>query len=102
MYAIIKTGGKQVKVAKNDVISINKISGEKGDKVEFDQVLLVRDKETKIGTPYVAEAKVAGVIVAQSKGKKILIGKHKRRKNHQKISGFRAELTQVRIEEIKG
>jgi large subunit ribosomal protein L21 len=102
MYAIIKTGGQQFKVAKNDTIKINKIPGEKGAKVEFDQVLLVQDKETKVGTPLVEKAKVTAVIADQCKGKKLLIGKHKRRKDYQKITGFRPLFTQVVIKEIKG
>ena len=102
MYAIIKTGGSQFKVSKKDNIKINKIPGKKGDKVEFDQVLLYKDKEIKVGTPFIENAKVTGVIIAQSRGKKVLVGKHKRRKDYQKINGFRAEITEVLIENIEG
>ena len=101
MYAIIRAGGKQLKVSKKDNIKINKVPGKKGDKIEFDQVLLIRDKETVVGTPLIDNAKVTGVIVAQTRGKKILVGRHKRRKDYQKINGFRADLTEICIENIK-
>lgn len=102
MYAIIETGGQQFKVSEDNKILINKIDGQKGDKVEFDKVLLLKGENVNIGSPYIEKAKVIGIIKAQKKGKKVLIGKHKRRKDFQKINGFRAEYTEVVISSIKG
>jgi len=101
MYAIIETGGQQFKVSEDNRILINKIAGEKGDKIEFDKVLLLKDKEVNLGNPYIEQAKVFGVIKAQKKGKKILVGKHRRRKDFQKINGFRPEYTEVTISAIQ-
>lgn len=102
VYAIIQSGGQQFKVAKDEKIRINKIPGKKGDKVEFEKVLLISDKETTCGTPFIDNATVSGVIIDQIKGKKVLIGKHKRRKNYQKITGFRPQYTTVHIKTING
>jgi len=101
MYAIIESGGQQFRVSKDDIILVNKISGKKGDKVDFDKVLLTKNKSINVGAPYLSSAKVVGVILAQKKGKKVLVGKHKRRKDYQKITGFRPEITEIRISSVK-
>jgi large subunit ribosomal protein L21 len=101
MYAVIKTGGKQQRVSEGDVVAIEKIDGAKGDKVIFDQVLIVgKDDEVRIGRPVVEGAKVTGEIVCQTKGDKIVVFKMKKRKGYHKKIGHRQELTSMRIKEI--
>lgn len=101
MYAVIKTGGKQYKVATGTVITVEKLAGEAGDKVAFDQVLLVGgDKEPSIGDPLVAGAAVSGEIVGQQRGDKVLVFKKRRRQNSKRTRGHRQHETVVRITEI--
>ena len=101
MYAVIKTGGKQYKISEGDVLNVEKIEGEQGDTVIFDDVLMVSgDEETKVGTPLVEGAKVVGEIVAQTKGTKMAVFKMKRRKGYRKKTGHRQELTSLKIKEI--
>ncbi len=101
MYAVIKTGGKQQRVSEGDVVAIEKINGAKGDKVVFDQVLMVgKDDDIRIGRPVVEGAKVTGEIVCQTKGDKIVVFKMKKRKGYHKKIGHRQELTSMRIKEI--
>ncbi|MBL8838151.1 MAG: 50S ribosomal protein L21 [Alphaproteobacteria bacterium] len=101
MYAVIRTGGKQYKVAKNDVITIEKLAGEKGDTVSFDEVLMVGgDGAATIGAPLVAGAKVTGTVLDQGKGDKVIIFKKRRRKNSRRKNGHRQFETVVRIADI--
>jgi large subunit ribosomal protein L21 len=101
MFAIIRTGGKQYRVQPQDVLDIEKLSLEKGQKVFFDQVLLIEDGEkTLIGTPLVENAVVRAEIIGNFKDKKVIIFKKKRRKQFKRKRGHRQELTQVRIEGI--
>ncbi|HIP79659.1 MAG TPA: 50S ribosomal protein L21 [Kiloniellaceae bacterium] len=101
MFAVIKTGGKQYKVAKDDVIVIEKLEGEAGAAVSFDSVLMVGEgAETKAGAPFVEGASVAAEVVEQTRGDKVLIFKKKRRKNHRRLNGHRQDLTVVRITDI--
>jgi len=101
MYAVIKTGGKQHRVAEGDVLRVEKLEGKKGDTVVFEEVLLVtKEDQTRVGTPVVQGAKVVGEIVQQGKGPKIIIFKKKRRKGFLKKTGHRQPLTEVRIKEI--
>jgi large subunit ribosomal protein L21 len=103
MYAVIKAGGKQYKVNEGDVIKIEKVAGEVGDKVEFGEVLLIADAEQlKIGQPLVPDARVIGNIVDQGKGKKIIIFKAKRRKGYRKKQGHRQTFTGLKIDKIIG
>lgn len=99
MIAIIKTGGKQLLVKKNDVIFVEKIEGKEGDKVNFDQVLLIGDK---IGTPIVKGANVTGIIEKQGKSKKIIVYRHNAKSTHKRKLGHRQPYTRVKIEELKG
>ena len=99
MIAIIKTGGKQLLVKKNDVIFVEKIEGKEGDKVNFDQVLLIGDK---IGTPIVQGANVTGIIEKQGKSKKIIVYRHNAKSTHKRKWGHRQPYTKVKIEELKG
>ena len=101
MFAVIKTGGKQYKVAAEDVISIEKIPGEAGEAVTFEDVLMVGGEgDTVIGTPTVDGATVAGEVVEQGRARKIIVFKKKRRKNYRRTKGHRQEQTTVRITDI--
>ncbi len=101
MYAVIKTGGKQHKVSEGDVIAVEKINGEKGDSIVFDQDLMVeKEGESHIGRPVVEEAKVTGEILAQTKAAKLTVFKMKKRKGYHKKTGHRQQLTSMRIKEI--
>jgi large subunit ribosomal protein L21 len=101
MYAVIKTGGKQHKVTEGDVLSIEKLEGEKGAEVIFNEVLMVSDdKEVKIGKPFVDGAKVVGEIVRQTKGTKIHVYHMIRRKGFHKKTGHRQKLTSMKIKQI--
>ena len=101
MYAVIKTGAKQHKVTEGDVLSIEKLEGEKGAKVVFKEVLMVSDdKNVKVGKPFVEGAQVTGEIIAQKKGPKIHVFKMTRRKGFKKKTGHRQELTSMKITKI--
>lgn len=101
MYAVIKTGGKQYRVEQGNVIYVEKISAQADDAVTFDEVLLVSDGvETKIGAPTVEGAKVEGKVLAQVKGKKIVVYKYKAKKNERKKQGHRQPYTKVEITAI--
>jgi large subunit ribosomal protein L21 len=102
MYAVIKTGGKQYRVAQGEDIKVEKITGEAGDNVVFDQVLLAEvDENIRIGNPYLENAKVIGRLKGHGKNRKIVIFKYKRRKVFRKTRGHRQEYSLVRIESIE-
>lgn len=101
MYAVIKTGGKQHKVSEGDVIAIEKINGNEGDAIVFDQVLMVEKEGVfHIGRPVVEGAKVTGEILALTKAAKLVVFKMKKRKGYRKKTGHRQQLTSMRIKEI--
>jgi large subunit ribosomal protein L21 len=101
MFAVIKTGGKQYRVASGDVIKIEKLDGEAGSSLDFDDVLLVGDdSKVTTGTPIVKGAKVSGEILEQTRADKVLIFKKKRRQNYRRKAGHRQNLTVVRITDI--
>ena len=100
MYAIIATGGKQYKVSEGDIIKVEKIAGEAGDTVEFDNVLAVSDKDLKVGAD-VKNAKVSATVMQQGRGKKVTVYKYKPKSGYHKKNGHRQAYTQVRIEKIK-
>ena len=101
MYAVIKTGAKQHKVTEGDVLSVEKLAGNKGDEVVFNEVLILSDdKEVKIGKPFVDGAKVVGQIIAQKKGPKLIVYHMKRRKGFHKKTGHRQNLTSMKITKI--
>ncbi len=103
MYAVIKTGGKQYRVAKDDVLEIERIAGEAGTKIEFSEVLMVGiGASVKVGTPTVSGAKVTGELVEQSRGPKLIAFKKRRRKNSRRKKGHRQDLSTVRITSITG
>ena len=101
MYAVIKTGGKQHKVSEGDVLSVEKLAGDKGTEVVFNEVLMVADdKNVKVGKPFVEGATVTGEIVLQKKAPKIHVFKMTRRKGFKKKTGHRQELTSMKIKKI--
>ena len=103
MYAVIKTGGKQYRVAANDTLAIEKIAGDAGATVEFTEVLMVAGEgAAKIGTPMIAGAKVTAEVVEQGRGDKVIAFKKRRRKNSRRKRGHRQELTTVKIRDIIG
>ena len=98
MYAVIKTGGKQYRVAEGDVIEIEKLDTEEGGSVDFEEVLMVGEGEdVQVGAPFLEGTKVTGNVIEQKRGKKVEIIKFKRRKHHQKRTGHRQYLTKVEI-----
>ncbi len=100
MFAVIKTGGKQYRVAEKDVITIDKIKGAPGDLIEFAEVLIVGGDNVMVGTPTVAGASVAGEVVEQTRDAKVIAFKKRRRKNSRRKRGHRQELSVIRITEI--
>ncbi len=101
MYAVIRTGGKQYKVAPQDVLQIEKIEGGAGDAVQFPDVLMVAGEgEPSVGSPLVLGAVVSAEVVEQGRGPKIIIFKKRRRQNYRRKRGHRQDLTTVRILEI--
>ncbi len=103
MYAVIKTGGKQYRVAANDILEIEKVAGEAGATVEFGEVLMLGgDAGAKIGAPFVSGAKVLAEVVEQGRGPKVIAFKKRRRKNSRRKRGHRQELTTVKIKSIVG
>lgn len=98
MFAVIKTGAKQYKVKKDDVIIIEKVAGKAGDKVTFDEVLMVNGK---VGTPVVEGASVVGEIKKQSCGEKVIVFKKRRRQGYKRKNGHKQELSVVKIVDIK-
>lgn len=102
MYAVIRTGGKQYKVAKNDVVVVEKLAGEAGKTVELGDVLMVVDGATaKVGSPTLAGAKVTATVLEQAKGDKVIVFKKRRRKNSRRKNGHRQFETTLRIVDIK-
>ena len=101
MYAVIKTGGKQYRVATGEKIKIEQIPAEVGTEITLDQVLMVGEGESvKIGAPLVSGAKVTAKVIAQARGPKVLIFKMRRRKHYQKHQGHRQSYTELEISGI--
>lgn len=101
MFAVIKTGGKQYKVVANDLIKIEKLSGEPTDMVEFTQVLMVGEgSDITVGAPIIANAVVKATIVKQARARKVIAFKKRRRKNSQRTRGHRQSFTMIRVNEI--
>lgn len=101
MYAVVKSGGKQVRVTPGCAVRVERLPGEVGERVEFAEVLLIGgDGETKIGTPLVEGARVRGTIRAQGRAAKIVIFKQKRRKNYRRKQGHRQDYTEVQVDSI--
>jgi large subunit ribosomal protein L21 len=103
MYAIIRTGGKQYRVKQGDVFHVERLPGEEGSPLVFDDVLaLGQGSDIRIGTPRVEGAKVNATILTQGRLRKIIVFKFKRRKNYQRKRGHRQYFTRVRITGIEG
>ena len=101
MYAVLKTGGKQYKVAENDVIIVEKLVAEAGSNIDLDEVLMIGDGEAStVGTPTIVGAKVTAEVLEQKRGKKVIVFKKKRRQNYRRTRGHRQELTVLRITDI--
>ncbi len=100
MFAVIRTGGKQYRVAPNDIIEVEKIAGKPGEIIELSEVLLLGGDGPKTGSPTIAGALVAAEVVEQTRGDKVIVFKKKRRKNYRRKKGHRQELTALRITEI--
>ena len=100
MYAIIATGGKQYKVSEGDIIKVENLGKEDGEKVVFDQVLAVNDGKMSIGTPTVAGATVTATVVGEGKARKIIVYKYKSKTGYHKKNGHRQLFTKLKIESI--
>ena len=103
MYAVVKTGGKQYKVAQGEYLKVEKLEGNEGDTVELNDVLMIADGDNlKIGTPLLDGGKVTATIKSHGRGKKVEIMKFRRRKHHQKKTGHRQYYTEIEITAING
>ena len=100
MFAVIKTGGKQYRVAAEDVIRVDRVNGQPGEIVEFGEVLVVGGDAPQLGTPTVVGATVAGEVLQHTRGDKVIAFKKRRRKNSRRKRGYRHEFSVVRITEI--
>jgi large subunit ribosomal protein L21 len=104
MYAIIETGGKQYRVTPGDVVSIESLTGDVGQSVTFDKVLLIggkADSQILVGAPYIAAAALTAEIVEHTRGEKILTIKYKRRKGYRRMIGHRQEITRILVTKIE-
>jgi large subunit ribosomal protein L21 len=100
MFAVIKTGGKQYRVAAEDKLKVEKVAGEPGEIIQFGEVLVVGGDTVTLGTPTVSGASVAAEVVAQERGPKVIAFKKRRRKNSRRKRGSRHEFSMIRITEI--
>jgi large subunit ribosomal protein L21 len=100
MFAVIKTGGKQYRVAADQTLEVEKLAGEAGETVTFGEVLMLGGDEPQVGAPLVAGASVIGEIIGQKRGRKIIIFKKRRRQNSRRRNGHRQDFTLVRITDI--
>ena len=102
MYAVIKTGGKQYRVAQGDVIRVEKLAAAEGESITLDQVLMINDgSEAKIGSPLVEGGKVVADVEAHGRGDKVTIIKFRRRQKYRRKQGHRQAYTQLRITDIQ-
>jgi len=103
MYAIIKSGGKQLRVAQGEDVRVEKLRGNIGDSIVFDQVLLTSDgHDVKIGSPYLENARVVARLKRHGKDRKIVVFKYKKRKGYRRTRGHRQDYTLVKIDRIEG
>jgi len=103
MYAVVRTGGKQVRVEPGQSVRVEKLDGQVGEQVELPEVLLVgEDQSVRVGRPLVDGAKVVGTITAQDRGPKIIVFKLKRRKNYRRRRGHRQAYTEIRVDRVEG
>ncbi len=97
MYAIVETGGKQYKVSKDDIINVEKLEANVGDKINLNVLMLIDGDITKVGSPFVADAKVQAEVVEHGKANKIVVFKYKAKKNQRKKQGHRQPYTALKI-----
>ncbi|MGE4651675.1 MAG: 50S ribosomal protein L21 [Myxococcota bacterium] len=103
MYAVIRSGGKQLRVESGQSVRVERLQGSVGDNVELDEVLLLGGEgETRVGTPLVEGARALGTITAQDRGPKLTIFKMKRRKGYRRKTGHRQAYTEIRVDRIEG
>jgi large subunit ribosomal protein L21 len=103
MYAVVRTGGKQVRMTPGEAIRVEKLGGEVGDTIELDDVLLLSgDDGLKVGTPVVEGARVVGTITDQGRGPKIIVFKMKRRKGYRRKQGHRQDYTEILVDRVEG
>lgn len=100
MYAIVKTGGKQYKVAPGDKLNVEKLDAAVGDKVELEAICVVDGKKVEVDPAKAAATKVTAIVLEQFKGEKQLVFKFKKRKNYKKLRGHRQQLTRIEIESV--
>ena len=101
MFAVLNTGGKQYKVSQGDLIKVEKLESDVGDKVTLSRVLMVgQGEDVEVGSPYVSNCEVTGEVVEQGKGAKMIVFKKKRRKGYRRKNGHRQRFTQLKITEI--
>jgi large subunit ribosomal protein L21 len=102
MYAIIRSGGKQHKVSKGDVLKLEKLDKKAGEKVEFEEVLFVGGEKSgvRVGQPLVSEARVVATVLGEGKTKKVLVFKKKKRKQYRRTQGHRQHYISVKVEDI--
>lgn len=102
MYAVIKTGGKQYKVAPGDVLKVEKLEAKKGDTIEIKDVFMVADGDkVSVGKPNLSSASVTVEVMGEEKGEKLIIFKHRRRKGYRNTTGHRQNYTTVKVKDIK-
>ncbi len=103
MFAVVRTGGKQLRVAPGESVRVEKLAGAIGDTIELDEVLLVSGEgDARIGTPLVEGAKVVGTITDQARGPKLTIFKMKRRKGYRRKAGHRQPYTEILVDRVEG
>jgi large subunit ribosomal protein L21 len=101
MYAVVRSGGKEYRVSKGDLIRVEKLEGAAGDQVVFKDVLMTSDEgQVQVGTPHLTNVVVTGKIIQEAKGKKVLTYKMKRRKNYRRMKGHRQTYTYLKVEDI--
>ena len=101
MYAVVKTGGKQYKVKEGDIFRVEKLPGEVGTEIAFEDVLMVSDGENvQVGTPCLDNVIVKGTVVEQGQAKKIIVFKYKRRKRYRRKQGHRQQFTSIKVDSI--
>jgi large subunit ribosomal protein L21 len=102
MYAVVSTGGKQYRLQEGDVIQVEKLAGQPGDQVVFDQVLMLGGgEEARVGDPLVNGARVVGTILEQTRGEKLIVFKYKKRKMYRRKTGHRQPVTRVKVNSIE-
>jgi large subunit ribosomal protein L21 len=101
MYAIVKSGGHQYRVAEGDVIEVERLSAQPGDAVDLDQVLMIGGPTPRVGTPLVQGAKVQATVLAETRGRKVVVFKYKSKNRYRSKTGHRQTYTRLRIDTIK-